>query len=155
MPSRPPPTTPGAAAGLLKVGEALRARRTELKLSATAAAEAAGMSRVTLHRVEKGEPNVAAAAYAAAASVVGLAIAVVDPREGVQTPSTRGWLPARISLARYPQLRELAWQVHGTGELAPREALDIYERTWRHLDEATLSDDERNLIDALRAALGA
>jgi transcriptional regulator with XRE-family HTH domain len=34
-----------------------------LKVSATTAAEAAGMSRMTLHRIERGEPSVTMGAY--------------------------------------------------------------------------------------------
>jgi len=36
----------------------LAEKRKALRVSATVAAEAAGMSRVTLHRIEKGEPSV-------------------------------------------------------------------------------------------------
>jgi len=65
-----------------------------------------------------------------------------------------GWIPARVRLADYPQLRSLAWQVHGTETLTPHEALDIYERTARHLDAQSMSADEQALWDALRLALG-
>jgi hypothetical protein len=50
----------------------------------------------------------------------------------------KGWIPARIHLADYPQLKQLAWQVHGTDELTPAEALSIYERNWRHVDMQSL-----------------
>ena len=52
------------------------------------------------------------------------------------------------------RLQQLAWQVQGSDELTPREALGIYERNWRHLDEAALLPRERSLIDALRLAFG-
>ena len=39
-------------------------------------------------------------------------------------------------------------------ELTPREALDIYERNWRHVDAKKLSAHERELVEALRLALG-
>jgi hypothetical protein len=48
----------------------------------------------------------------------------------------------------------LAWQVHGTDELTPREALGIYERNARHLDMKAMEPGERELLDALRLALG-
>ena len=51
-------------------------------------------------------------------------------------------------------MKQLAWQVQGVDALTPREALGIYERNWRHLDEAALLPHERQLIDALRLALG-
>jgi hypothetical protein len=66
----------------------------------------------------------------------------------------RGWIPARIRLAEYPQLKQLAWQVQGAGELTPREALGIYERNWRHLDFPALEPRERDLVDSLRTVLG-
>lgn len=79
------------------------------------------------------------------------------PQEEAAAPAEahrQGWLPARIRIADYPGIKELAWQVHGPQELTPREALGIYERNWRHLDPATLSAAERDLVDALRLALG-
>ena len=65
--------------------------------------------------------------------------AQVTPRESKPaTPevSRKGWIPARIRLDDCPQLRELAWHVHGTPELTPREALDIYELAARGCEEA-------------------
>ena len=58
MPATAPATGEIAAARLLALGEQLRAQRKRLGVSATTAAEAAGMSRVTLHRIERGEPSV-------------------------------------------------------------------------------------------------
>ena len=57
-------------------------------------------------------------------------------------------------MSDYPQLKQLAWQVQGTDEVTPAEALSIYERNTRHVDIATMDARERNLIDALRLALG-
>lgn len=70
-----------------------------------------------------------------------------SPRQG------EGWIPARIRLDRYPQLRALAWHVQGADTLSPVEAFAIYERNARHLDEAQLSPSERDLIEALRLDL--
>ena len=69
-------------------------------------------------------------------------------------PDRTGWIPARVRIADFPKLKELAWQIHGTSELTPREALGIYERNWRHLDPTTLPSHERDLVDALRQGLG-
>jgi hypothetical protein len=66
----------------------------------------------------------------------------------------KGLIPARIRLADYPELKQLAWQVHGTDELTPVEALSIYERNWRHVDVQNLEPRERDLVDALRLGLG-
>src|ERR1041384_7237232 len=48
MPARPPPTGAAIAVKLAALGERIRARRKALRISATTAAEAAGLSRVTL-----------------------------------------------------------------------------------------------------------
>jgi hypothetical protein len=89
-------------------------------------------------------------------------MAALDLMFGIVGPNTtatagegmKGWIPARILLSDYPQLKQLAWQVQGTDEVTPVEALSIYERNTRHLDMATMEVRERNLIDALRVALG-
>jgi transcriptional regulator with XRE-family HTH domain len=156
MPAKSPALGAQAAEALTSIGAALRKRRKELRVSGIAAAEAAGISRVTLHRIEKGEPSVTMGAYMAVFGALGLGV-LVAPRDEIAiaaTPSRAGWLPARVRIADYPKLKELAWQVHGTPELTPREALGIYERNWRHLDPATLLPEERDLVDALRQALG-
>ena len=59
MPARAPLIAEAAATKLAALGERIRKQRKALKVSAVDAAEAAGMSRVTLHRVEAGEPSVA------------------------------------------------------------------------------------------------
>lgn len=59
-----------------------------------------------------------------------------------------------IRLQDYPELRRLGWQLAQGGVLTPREALDIYERNWRHIDEEALVDPERQLISDLRRAIG-
>jgi transcriptional regulator with XRE-family HTH domain len=156
MPSTSPDLTDQSAEALVAVGVAMRERRKALRISAVAAAEAAGISRVTLHRIEKGEPAVTMGAYLRVAVALGLNL-VVRPREEAEVPRPvrrQGWLPARIRISDYPGLKALAWQIHGAQELTPREALSIYERNWRHLDAAALSQEERDLIEALRLALG-
>lgn len=140
------------------LGGKVRTRRKELRISAVAAAEAAGISRVTLFRIEKGEPSVTIGAWFAVCATLGLHLDVATAKDALATPlpasDRKGWIPAKVKLADYPVLRQLAWHVHGAPELSPREALGIYERNWRHMDLAALSEGERGLIDALRQALG-
>jgi hypothetical protein len=127
-----------------------------MRISATAASEAAGMSRVTWHRIEKGESSVTMGAYLNAMAALGLELQLSDPNESARhadRPAAELSLPVRIRLSQYPQLRRLAWQVHGSEELTPREALDIYERNQRHLDIATMEAHERDLLDALQQVL--
>lgn len=157
MPARPPPLASSAVAQLLVLGQQIRAHRKSLHISAITAAQAAGMSRVTMHRIEKGEPAVTMGAYLNAMAALGLNFGLVELSDQANThnPADRvGWIPARIHLADYPQLKLLAWQVHGTENLTPVEALGVYERNWRHVDEPALEPHERHLIDALRLGLG-
>ncbi|WP_431274464.1 helix-turn-helix domain-containing protein [Variovorax ureilyticus] len=154
MPSRPPEATAQSEATLDTIAAAIQLRRKELGVPAVAVAEAAGISRVTLHRIEKGEPAVTMGAYLRVMAALGLQLVAGTPPEVSAVAQRPGWLPARIRIADYPWLKQLAWQVHGPQELTPREALGIYERNWRHLDPKTLSADEQDLIDALRLALG-
>lgn len=156
MPSPAPSISPPIAAQLRALGARLRAQRKALKVSGAAAAEAAGMSRVTLYRIEKGEPSVTMGAYCSAIAALGLELTVAPPaRVPVASElDRRGWIPARIPLADYAQLRQLAWQVHGTDALTPGEAIDVYERNERHLDRAAMAPAEQQLLDALRLAFG-
>jgi transcriptional regulator with XRE-family HTH domain len=72
MPAPPPPIPEAVAVRLALLGEKIRAQRKALKVNATAAAQAAGMSRVTLHRIERGESSVKIGAYLNALAVLGL-----------------------------------------------------------------------------------
>ena len=140
---------------LQELGAQIRARRKALGVTATAAAESAGMSRVTLHRIEKGEPTVAMGAWADLVSALGMAWDLQDRTEAGPpqvAADRRGWVPLRIALAEYPQLKALAWQVHGTDTLTPTEAFDIYERNARHLDMQAMPPHEQALWQALQAA---
>jgi transcriptional regulator with XRE-family HTH domain len=135
---------------LIELGRKIRAQRKTLGVNATATAEAAGISRVTLHRLERGEPTVNMGAYASVMLALGFNLAI-----GTRVDETHaGFIPVRIHLDDYPQLKKLAWQIKADTDLTPTEALGIYERNWRHLDHLALSPSERQLIDALRLGLG-
>lgn len=156
MPAAPPALSSANADLLGVIGDKIKARRKALRVSAVAAAEAAGLSRVTLYRIEKGNPSVTVGAYLAACTALGLHLAVAGEQDAtaILQAHRRGWIPSRIRITDYPVLRQLAWQVHGVGELTPREALGIYERNWRHVDIAGLSEHEQDLVHGLRQALG-
>ena len=135
---------------LARLGERLRAARKRQRVTTVAAAQAAGISRVTLHRIERGEPTVAIGAWMAAASALGLAFDLLDANAANQSSQ----LPKQIRLRDYPQLKKLAWQLHGVDEISPRQALELYERNWRHVDRPALSEDEAALIDTLSREIG-
>lgn len=157
MPAPTPPVAQADAIRLDAIGARIREHRLALKVSAVTAAEAAGMSRVTLHRIERGEPSVAMGAYLSAATAVGLEFEVVDPHARAGNDRRRRGqpgFPARVRLADYPQLARLAWQLHGVKTLSPQAALDLYERNWRHVDHGALEPKERALVNALAHELG-
>jgi transcriptional regulator with XRE-family HTH domain len=158
MPAKSPPVQEAGASRLKALGEQLRARRKHLRVSSTAAAEAAGISRVTLHRIEKGEPSVTAGAWASAMAVLGMTLQAAESGRtedaGSRPEDPTRWIPVRVRLADYPQLRALAWHVSGSDTLRPVEALNIYERNERHLDLEAMAPGERSLLQALRTALG-
>lgn len=168
MPARAPTATPSAALRLARLGEALRARRLQLGVGSVAAAEAAGLSRVTLHRIERGEPSVTMAAYLAAAESIGLGIgierdvtaaaheapaarpAALDARLAPAPDAMAAPAPAsRIRPADHPQLRQLAWQLAPGATLTRAEALSLYERNWRHVDPDAMDAAERALLQSL------
>jgi transcriptional regulator with XRE-family HTH domain len=157
MPAFSTITDASLATRLQALGAQMRAQRKALRLSATVVAEAAGVSRVTLHRIEKGEPSVTIGGWCNALAALGMslqAVNTVDPSQhAAQQQDRTGWIPVRVALADYPQLRMLAWQVHGTETLTPTEALDIYERNARHLNLQTMSAAEQSLLHGLQLAL--
>ncbi len=154
MPATSPQPTVPAQAQLQALGEQIRVHRKALGVSAVVAAESAGLSRVTLHRIEKGEPSVTVGAWANVLAALGMTLAAnpANAPAPTQPADLRQWVPARVRLADYPQLKALAWQVHGAEWLTPAEALDIYERNARHLDAGAMPAQEQALLAALRLA---
>lgn len=59
-----------------------------------------------------------------------------------------------VTLAKYPALADLAWNLHIPAVTA-REAFALYERNWRLVDVQHLSPRERALIGRLAARFGA
>jgi len=157
MPAKSPEITNATANNLAKIGQQIRDHRKAMHISATVAAEAAGISRVTMHRIEKGEPSVTMGAYLNAMAALNIDYGIIQTgtRTEVKPEDDRtGMIPVRIRLDEYPELKKLAWQVHGIDALSPLEALGMYERNWRHLDEQALTLHEQQLIDALRLGFG-
>lgn len=153
MPAQAPPIGDVLATSLRALGARIRAHRERQKVSATVAAEAAGMSRVTLHRIERGEPSVTMGAYLSAIDAVGLQLELRDPQARPAAADITS-LPERIRLADFAQLKALAWQLHDVDELSPADALNLYERNWRHIDRASMDPAERALLQTLVDRLG-
>lgn len=53
----------------------------------------------------------------------------------------------------YPELRDIAWN-RRDALIPAREAFQLYERNWRFVDRARLSEDERQLIERLKNEYG-
>lgn len=150
MPAAAPQPTSTAGRRLSALGQRIHARRKALKVSAGTTAEAAGMSRMTLYRIERGEPSVTMGAYMNALDALGLDVEVTTAVQA-RTPAT---LPQGIKVASYPQLRRIAWQLSPGAELTSEEAWGTYERNWRHVDVAALDANERRLLADLALELG-
>ena len=110
------------------------------------------MSRMTLHRIEKGEPSVTMGAYMSAIAALGLELLLTDPGDRKEKRD-KAPLPPTIRVADYPQLKRIAWQLADT-ELTPKEAFALYERNWRHVDKKALDDRERDLVRRLSTRHG-
>ncbi|MFB9312671.1 helix-turn-helix domain-containing protein [Nocardioides plantarum] len=146
MPAASPSTSAEQRADLERLGARLRERRKALGVTAVACAEAAGVSRVTLHRIETGNPSVTIGAYANVAASLGLHL-VVPILEGPGTGRAAERTPVQVG--DYPGLRALAWQTDAGTTITESEALNLYERGWRHLDQQSLTDRERAFIQHL------
>ncbi|WP_158256766.1 helix-turn-helix domain-containing protein [Pseudomonas sp. MYb185] len=143
------------AARAARLGSKIRARRKALRVSTTVTAEASSISRVTLHRIERGEPSVSMAAYLRVLAALGLEFELIEAANAEKPDlQAQASIPVRVSLVTYPVLKSLAWQVQGTDSLSPQEAWDIYERNWRHADLDKALPDELALMEALRQVFG-
>ncbi|KAA8939261.1 helix-turn-helix transcriptional regulator [Mycobacterium sp.] len=145
------PDAAGVTGVLAEIGRELRNRRLALGVSAVTTAEAAGMSRVTLHRIEAGSPAVTIGAYLNVAEALGLRLTLDEqclrPPEHETAPAQTA--PATVRVGDFPQLRAIAWQLRAETELTGVEALQLHERNWRHVDQAAMSDEERALVRRL------
>lgn len=161
MPAKSPPTNKAAQEILAQLAHCVRARRQALGISMVVAAHAAGISRVTWHRIESAEPSVTVGAYVGALEALGLGLEAwptvkLAPRALAQVlpevPADPDIVPAAIPIQHYPQLRQLAWHVKDDFELTPDEAFGLYDRYRRHLNLDDMAPHERSLLRALENA---
>lgn len=152
MPSKAPPQGTQLNKALRQLGQQIRLRRKTLKVSAVVTSEAAGISRMTLNRIERGEASVTIGAYLNVISILGLKINLASANPDQRASKLKP--PEEIRIADFPQLKRLAWQLKGSTKISAEEALDLYERNWRHLDQRKLNTRERELINALLVKFG-
>lgn len=156
MPAKAPPNGLKLEKILLHMGQQIRARRKTINVSAVATAEAAGISRMTLNRIERGEASVTIGAYMNVISVLGLELQLFDPKLKVKPLNELNLTTkSKIALSKYPQLKKLAWQIKKTQKLSPQEAFNLYERNWRHIDLNEMDSKELKLIQELMTLFGA
>ena len=93
MPAKLPEISTTAVSKLQALGALLRQQRKRLGVSATVAAESAGMSRITWYRIEQGNAAVTLGAYLQALSVLGLDMELREVRSGSDTSPTHGNAP--------------------------------------------------------------
>lgn len=147
---------------LVELGKAIQLRRKALGVRSQIAADSAHISRVTLHRIEKGEPSVSIGAYLQVCKALGLGLFALEANIGLGQLNKHvelGFDPHRIDeeqipIQRYPQLKELAWQLRDDAVLSPRDALNMYERNWRFLDLSSMTSEEKALIEQLKNDVG-
>ena len=151
----------------------IRRHRLSLGVSVVVAAYAAGMSRVTWHRIEKAEPSVTMGAYLSALNVIGLDITLQPKRDrsdrkllkdpvtapihqppinAVAKSQQAFEAPLAIPIRNYPQLHQIAWHIHEDFELTQEEARNLYLRNSRYLHMDQMPAHEVELFNALQFA---
>lgn len=145
MPAASPALDPALTQQAAGLGARIRAARKQQGVSAQTAAQAAGMSRSTWHRIEAGEASVTLGAFLSALAAVGL-------RAQLAAVEAAAALPSSIRLGDYPGLRALAWQLSEDTVLSLGQLRELLDRQGRHLDEGSLHAHEQALLARLRGS---
>jgi hypothetical protein len=102
-----------------------------------------------LHRIEKGEPGVSMGAFVSVIEALGLQF-IVSSKDLDKTDVSMPEINlSKISIKEYPQLKQLAWQLHDDAVLTAVEAKNMYERNEKHIYFDLISEKERELIKLL------
>ena len=137
----------------LNIGKTIKEERKRLNVTAEALSGASGISRVTLHRIEKGEGASSLNSYLAVVDALNLELTLAKKvKEGSRQLNPEDFIPVIIRLKDYPELKKLAWHITGRDYLKPFEAHAMYERNARHLDENDMTRAERLLMANLNRA---
>ena len=124
-----------AISQLADIGQLIRQHRRSFKITANAAAQTAGISRVTLHRIEKGEPTVSMGAYLNVVSALDLNLHLsAKGSKGYEVNGDDvGKLPVRLSFSDYPQLKSLHGMCRGLMSyllLRPTQSMNVTSASW-------------------------
>jgi transcriptional regulator with XRE-family HTH domain len=133
---------------LANVGQKVLLQRKKLKVAAESVALAAGISRVTLHRIEKGEPGVNLGAFISVLCALGMHLNL-ESDDGEAKQQTHMINLKKIAIKDYPQLKNISWQLRDEAVLNAQEAKGIYERNEKYISFENLQPDELELIRQL------
>jgi transcriptional regulator with XRE-family HTH domain len=134
---------------LANLGQRILLQRKSLKVSAESVALASGISRITLHRIEKGEPSVSMGAYISVIEALGLHLTVSSKDLQKHSSHTSDFDLSQIAIKDFPQLKQISWQLSDDAVLTALEAKNMYERNERHINFELLSEKEKNLMKQL------
>jgi transcriptional regulator with XRE-family HTH domain len=133
---------------LASLGQRILLQRKKLKVAAESVALAAAISRITLHRIEKGEPGVSMGAYMSVVIALGLRLSIkeVNPRpDDIEEEKNISAIPIKD----YPQLKLISWQLKDDAVLNALEAKNMYERNQKYILFNEMTAHEKKLIKQL------
>jgi hypothetical protein len=133
---------------LASLGQKILLQRKKLKVAAESVALAAAISRITLHRIEKGEPGVSMGAYMSVIIALGLSLSIQEGAIGLNDAEEDNHLSA-IAIKDYPQLKLISWQLRDDSVLNAMEAKNMYERNQKYILFNEMTEQEKKLIKQL------
>ena len=133
---------------LASLGQRILLQRKKLKVAAESVALAAGISRITLHRIEKGEPGVSMGAYMSVIIALGLSLSIQEGALKLNDVEKDNYL-SEIAIKDYPQLKLISWQLKDDAVLNALEAKNMYERNQKYIVFNEMTAHEKKLIKQL------
>jgi transcriptional regulator with XRE-family HTH domain len=133
---------------LASLGQRILLQRKKLKVAAESVALAAAISRITLHRIEKGEPSVGMGAYMSVIIALGLSLSIQEINPKPNDLEKDNHLSA-IAIKDYPQLKLISWQLKDDAVLNALEAKNMYERNQKYILFNEITEQEKKLIKQL------
>jgi len=133
---------------LASFGQRILLQRKKLKVAAESVALAAAISRITLHRIEKGEPGVSMGAYISVIIALGLNLSIQEVAPKLNDAEEEK-NPCEIAIKDYPQLKLISWQLKDDAVLNALEAKNMYERNQKYILFNEMTEHEKKLIKQL------
>lgn len=133
---------------LASLGQRILLQRKKLKVATESVALAAAISRITLHRIEKGEPSVSMGAYISVIIALGLNLSIQEVAPKLND-AEKEKNPCEIAIKDYPQLKLISWQLKDDAVLNALEAKNMYERNQKYILFNEMTEHEKKLIKQL------